>query len=428
MPDAKSRIRVEKRLVASLEDCADASGGEAPPKLWYGSPRPSYLRALLQPGKIREMTGMTQMPHDRTNLFYSKLFQGEVMPESQRLCVLDGDRPGFSAIMGVAASARPRASVSAVAESVPEPDPEELELSVGGDGGVHADEDWVRELNAALGLDDAGDDASGGGGPDGAEPTGDPGSGARDHGGGLGLAKPPEPLGPELLPAELAAVPPTPAPLPAVFAGGGSGSSARAVSTPRPNEDSHPFADGKFQLTWRPPPHSPFGGWIAVCKYHKKNRTTACSRSLTCTTASPEEKHRCLRVLYAWCLAAPNHDRKFWHSQEPPVVDIPMEVVEDRARGLPPLPEPLLDDDELDGIAAGLAAAAAAKAAPAAAKAKPKGKAKPKLAKAAPAPGPRPKGKAKAKAKAGAPAGAAESSSSSDSTSASSSSASSSDS
>ena len=74
MPGARTAAR-RAGLVIDLH----FPDGEA--KVWYGSPRPAYLRALLEPQRIMEQTTVTMMPCDRRNLYYRKLFEGEILPE-----------------------------------------------------------------------------------------------------------------------------------------------------------------------------------------------------------------------------------------------------------------------------------------------------------------------------------------------------------
>jgi hypothetical protein len=382
MPDAKSKIRRDGLVV-------DLRFPEEQPKIWYGSPRPAYLRALLDPAAVMDATGVKEMPHDRTNVYYTALFKGEVMPDRAHGddCILDADRPDLGAAAIVPPAAAAAGGVEgedniADQQSEPERD-DDLDL------------DLVAELEKVM-LDDNSFDEED------CEPAGAQGDGALE---------------------EIAAEDPWPdAHLEAALDDAGPAPPPVVGRDVERQDESHAWAGNKFYMTWRPDSGN-FGAWQALCKYHKKNSTTACTRSMGCADASRAELDRVKRVLRAWCLTAPNHTRKREHAVEPLVVDMPSEVLEQSAAELPELPARVLDDVTLDTMAVAAVAALALPKAKAKALLAPKAKPKPK---AKPAVKDKAKGKPKAKAKAKAAAhGASSASSSSDSSSSSSSSSSS---
>lgn len=102
-----------------------------------------------------------------------------------------------------------------------------------------------------------------------------------------------------------------------------------------------------FHLTWSPPDiKPPHGQWQALCRFHKLNHTTACTKSLSATIGKSQAK----RLAMAWCLVAPMHDRKRHHGAVRPQMLEPLdeEVLDARMAMMEPPPLAVPTDMELD--------------------------------------------------------------------------------
>lgn len=102
-----------------------------------------------------------------------------------------------------------------------------------------------------------------------------------------------------------------------------------------------------FHLTWSPPDvKPPHGQWQALCRFHRLNQTTACTKSLSAGIG----KLRAKRLAMAWCLVAPVHDRKRHHGAVRPQMLEPLdeEVLDARMALMEPPPLAVPTDTELD--------------------------------------------------------------------------------
>ena len=206
----------------------------------------------------------------------------------------------------------------------------------------------------------------------------------------------PPPLAPPSRSPSPDAAPAAPAPAIAAEVDVATPSLRRVTNHP----DSFTWGPGDgFVFTWtsadRRPPN---GSWQALCRYHKLNKDTACTQSMSANMGKELTK----RLLKLWCLQAPLHTRKKHHANIRArfLEDVDEEILQARVESLPPPPEELLDDDQLDelekragnGVTSGedseRDAAPAAKG-----KAKAKGKARSKAK-----PGAKPRAKQKGKA------------------------------
>ena len=391
MPAAKSRAR-KAGLLCDLKMPAMQK------KVWYGTPRVHYLRALLEPQAVMDAAKIDTMPHDRANGFYQKLWDGIVMPIPVPL-----DLP---LECGPAAAAAGAAAIGDQEDrdrdlAAPEPGIPDAR----GDGmpddsdAVSDDDDIMAELERVLFGGDGGGRESDDG-DDGpaeiaaAEP--EPEHSAEEMPPPLPPPLQPPPAPPAQAP-KAAPMPPSPGPAssrpppsPASAAKAiakPGAQRARASSKPSTSkhhvhEDSHAWADGRFHFTYRPTT-GPSGSWQCLCRFHKKNATTACTRSMSCRDGTEDEKQRILRCLKAWAVIAPSYTRKRTHARSPFIDDLPQVCIDLEMDQLPGLPAELLDDDQLNAAAARAATAAAA-VAPLAAAAKAKAQAKKPAAKAKP--------------------------------------------
>ena len=164
--------------------------------------------------------------------------------------------------------------------------------------------------------------------------------------------------------------------------GRGAGTSGSRATEP----DS--FSWGQFRMTFvsaekRPP----YGLWQATCRYHAKNDTTGCKKSMQLGSGS-DAKDTCKRMLMFWCLQAPTHRTKLGplgHSAVAltPSDALPLEILNSRLSELPAPPAVVQTDEEINaashGPERGTRAVAKSKAK---SKAKGKATAKPKAGKA----------------------------------------------
>ena len=115
-----------------------------------------------------------------------------------------------------------------------------------------------------------------------------------------------------------------------------------------------------FKLHWRPPNASrPLGAWQGTFKDLSKDTGSMCRRTTNLTTDLDSEL--ALRCVKTWLIHSAFHDRQHKHKRERFSVweALPSPLLDERAHALPPPPEPLLNDVELDAQDAQASAAAA---------------------------------------------------------------------
>ena len=93
-----------------------------------------------------------------------------------------------------------------------------------------------------------------------------------------------------------------------------------------------------------------FGKYTAVCKYHKRYTGSACTRERAVLGPTAEYRREKLREMRQWCLNFIyfSHQRDHIRDQIAPELILPWEIQEDEGDILPPAPNPLLRDDEID--------------------------------------------------------------------------------
>ena len=154
-----------------------------------------------------------------------------------------------------------------------------------------------------------------------------------------------------------------------------------------------------FSDAAKKPPH---GQWMVTCPWHRVSAVTACTRTISLGFGGKDVTKR---MLMAWCLQAPVHNRRRHHKEVSPqdLGALPEEVLRARMVAMPPPPAIVLTDAELDaeeGIAEDAASSSAAPPPAAAGAGRGRGRgAAPKSASAGPGHGRGGRGKAKAKAK-----------------------------
>ena len=174
------------------------------------------------------------------------------------------------------------------------------------------------------------------------------GDGADVDAGSAAPAPPPPPLPPPLSPPPIIE-PPGP--------GGPGGDADAAPARPRIRGAAHPESfrwgpeDRGFSFIYSPPEKKPPSGqWQCTCHYHKHTKKTLCTRTMSVLVAGGFQQAR--DILMLWALQAPLYDRKRHHCALPRQTwDIPPAAIMDaRAQvlPLPPLPEDLKTDEELD--------------------------------------------------------------------------------
>ena len=149
-----------------------------------------------------------------------------------------------------------------------------------------------------------------------------------------------------------AAVSPRPASVAASFRDGDMASPRISRRGPgRHNPASLPNW-GTFCLTYSVSEGFPYGRWMSRCLYHRKNSTTLCTRTYTCS--GPEDFDTCRRLAKAWSLSALAYSRKRHHGRHLLVVGalLPEEVMDEQVERMvqPPSRGELLNDDELDEL------------------------------------------------------------------------------
>ncbi|CAE7825398.1 SHE10 [Symbiodinium sp. CCMP2456] len=124
----------------------------------------------------------------------------------------------------------------------------------------------------------------------------------------------------------------------------GAGASGSRTTEP----DS--FNWGHFRLTFvsaekRPP----YGLWQATCRFHRKNESTGCKKSMQ-LGSGPEAKETCKRMLMFWCLQAPKHRTKLGHSAVAlsPSDALPLEVLNSRLSEMPAPPAVVQTDEQIN--------------------------------------------------------------------------------
>ena len=129
----------------------------------------------------------------------------------------------------------------------------------------------------------------------------------------------------------------------------------------------------------------PSESWKATCRYHRKNATTACTKTIS--PGHGETIEDALRRCKQWCLLATNFSRKWTHGGFLPDLEecLPTAVLDVQVADMPPPPNPLISDADLPPLPiAEMLAEQESRGRPKA-KQKPKAKPKPKVdAKAAP--------------------------------------------
>ena len=149
-----------------------------------------------------------------------------------------------------------------------------------------------------------------------------------------------------------------------------------------------------FRITYRAPaPGCTYGAWQGRCPFHQRSAVTKCTKSISMSNSTDENRERCLNMVKHWLLQAGRFDRAWKHQAwQPTSSETPgPDVLEAQAVALP------LREYEADDV---LDAQDVPPPAPkAATKSRSKAKAKPKR---------RPKGKAKSKAAVAGPAAAAD--------------------
>ena len=86
-----------------------------------------------------------------------------------------------------------------------------------------------------------------------------------------------------------------------------SNSSSDSSNHRNQHEFTHNWGRG-FRMVFRPP-----RAFQAVCRYHDRHARTKCTKTLTCRSASEEDRAHTLKRLQLWCLAAPLHANRSGH-------------------------------------------------------------------------------------------------------------------
>ena len=121
-----------------------------------------------------------------------------------------------------------------------------------------------------------------------------------------------------------------------------------------------------FRLTWVAPSRGArYGAWQGRCAYHKLNANTDCTKRINLVQG--ETREEACDIIKLWMLHAALCEWKRDHGAlQPRLTAMPTEVLESERALLPPPPDPLLHDGELDDMMmADVASAAAPAIAPA---------------------------------------------------------------
>ena len=93
-----------------------------------------------------------------------------------------------------------------------------------------------------------------------------------------------------------------------------------------------------------------YGKYIAVCKYHLRYTGSACARERAILGPTLEDRNDKLREMHQWCLNSILYTHQRDHIRDENIIELilPFEIQDEEGAKLPPMPDPILRDDEID--------------------------------------------------------------------------------